>query len=61
VSGAGTAAKPRYRFCWACSRQLRGAFHRVCLVDGHEVIVHAHCAERERLEVKAGAHLAVKP
>lgn len=58
MSGAGTAAKPRLRFCWVCSRQLHGNFHRVAIVDGHEVIVHATCAERERLEVKPDAHLA---
>ena len=57
MSGAGTAAKPKYRFCWVCSRQLQANFHRVAVVDGHEVVVHADCAEREGLEVKPGAHL----
>lgn len=46
MSGAGTAAKPKYRFCWACSRKLQANFHRVCVVDGREVIVHTACAER---------------
>lgn len=58
MSGAGVAAKPRYRFCWVCSRRLQANFHRVAIVDGLEVIVHAACAERERLEVKPAAHLA---
>ena len=56
MSGADTAAKPRYRFCWVCSRQLRGNFHRVCLVNGHEVITHANCADREKLEAIPNAH-----
>lgn len=58
MSGAGTAAKPRLRFCWVCSRKLQGNFHRVAIVDGREVIVHASCAEKERLEIKPDAHLA---
>ncbi len=56
--GAGTAAKPRYRFCWSCSRQLHGNFHRVAIVDGNEVTVHADCAKRDGLTIKDGAHLA---
>jgi ribosome-binding protein aMBF1 (putative translation factor) len=55
VSGAGIAKKPKYRFCWVCSRQLHGNFHRVAIADGHEVIVHADCAKRERLDVVDGA------
>ena len=57
MSGADTASKPRYRFCWVCSRKLQANFHRVAIVDGHEVIVHAACAKREGLEVKPDAHL----
>ena len=57
MSGSGIAAKPRLRFCWVCSRKLRANFHRVAIVNGHEVIVHADCAERERLEIKPSAHL----
>jgi hypothetical protein len=57
VSGAGTAKRPRLRFCWVCSRQLMGNFHRVAIVDdGNEVIVHADCARREQLEIKPDAH-----
>jgi ribosome-binding protein aMBF1 (putative translation factor) len=59
VSGAGTAAKPKYRFCWVCSRQLHGNFHRVAIVDGNEVIVHADCARRDKLEIKPDAHKAL--
>lgn len=58
MSGAGTAAKPKYRFCWACSRRLHGNFHRVAVVDGHEVPVHADCAKRDGLTIKPDAHLA---
>lgn len=58
MSGKGAAARPKYRFCWACSRQLHGNFHRVAIVDGNEVIVHADCARRDGLEIKPGAHLA---
>jgi len=60
VSGIGTAAKPRVRFCWVCSRQLQGNFHRVAMVDGHAVVVHADCASREKLEIVPGAHLVKK-
>lgn len=35
--------RPRYRFCWWCSRQLQGNFHRIVVVDGIERIVHAAC------------------
>ncbi len=58
MSGKGTAAKPKYRLCWACNKQLHGNFHRVCIVDGREVIVHADCARRDGLEIKPDAHLA---
>lgn len=59
MSGAGTAAKPPHRWCWVCSRQLHGNFHRVAIgQDGHEHIVHADCAEREGLEIVPGKHLA---
>lgn len=58
MSGAGTAAKPKYQFCWSCSRRLHGNFHRVAMVDGHRVIVHAECARRDRLEIVPDAHLA---
>jgi len=61
MSGAGTAAKPKYRFCWVCSRKLHANFHRVATVDGHEVVVHALCAMLEGLEVKPKAHLAKEP
>ncbi len=37
-------AKPRYRFCWWCSRQLYGRSHSVVIVDGREVTVHKSCA-----------------
>jgi hypothetical protein len=57
VSGAGTAAKPKYMFCWECSRRLHANFHRVCVVQGNRVIVHAECAEREGYEIIEGAHL----
>lgn len=36
--------RPRYRFCWECSRQLQGNAHRVVVVHGIERIVHAACA-----------------
>jgi hypothetical protein len=58
---AGTAAKPPVRWCWACSRKLRGNFHRVVKgPDGHEHVVHANCARRDGLEVVPGKHLAKK-
>lgn len=58
MSGAGTANTPKYRFCWVCSRQLHGNFHRVAIVDGHDVIVHADCAAKEGLQIKPAAHLS---
>ena len=61
MSGAGTAAKPPRPFCWVCSAKLQANFHRVALSpDGHEVIVHAGCAEREGLDVVPGKHLAAR-
>lgn len=60
VSGAGTAARPKYRFCWACSRKLHGNFHRVVIVDGLEAVAHVACAKRDGLVIKQGAHLAPK-
>lgn len=55
---ARKAKRPRYRFCWWCSRQLHGNAHRVAIVDGREVIVHWACAKLNGLEIKEGAHLA---
>lgn len=38
--------KPRYRFCWECSRQLVGNAHaEVVTPQGQTVIVHKVCAE----------------
>jgi hypothetical protein len=64
MSGAGTAAKPKYRFCWVCSRQLHANFHRVVIVNQgtsaeFETVVHASCAKG--LTIKPGAHLKKKP
>lgn len=59
MSGTGTALRPRLRFCWVCSGKLHGNFHRVAVVEGREVIVHAICAEKEKLDVKPAAHLKV--
>lgn len=60
VSGAGTAARPKARFCWVCSRKLHGNFHRVAETPDGPVVVHAACAEKERLPIVADAHLAKK-
>ena len=62
MSGKGTAAKPKQRFCWACSRQLHGNFHRVVIIhqgtpQEFETVVHAQCATRDNLTIKPGAHL----
>ena len=60
MSGAGTAAKPRVRFCWACGRKLQANFHRVVsLGDGTTRIVHAACVD-DYMEIVPGAHLARK-
>jgi hypothetical protein len=42
--------KPRYRFCWWCSNQLRGRHHRklratTALANPEPVIVHHDCAD----------------
>lgn len=37
--------KPRYRFCWACSRQLYGNKYRTRIVDNREVVLHGACAK----------------
>ncbi len=44
--------RPRYRFCWWCSRQLRGSSHRIMRGTGGEagVIVHCDCAGEMRAE-----------
>ena len=44
--------RPRYRFCWWCSRQLRGSSHRIMRGPGSEtgVIVHCDCADEMRTE-----------
>ena len=57
MSGAGTAAKPRVRFCWSCSRKLHANFHRVVLVEGVERVVHAACARKDGLYIVEGKHL----
>jgi len=45
-------ARPKYRFCWACARQLHGNYHRVVIgPDGHEHIVHAQCAASDGLRI----------
>jgi hypothetical protein len=52
MSGAGIAKKPPIRWCWVCSRKLHANFHRVVRgPDGHDHVVHAQCAEEERLEI----------
>ncbi len=43
-------SKPRVRFCWACSRKLRGNHHVIRFIDGHERVLHAICAD----ELEAG-------
>jgi len=47
-------ARPRLSFCWVCSGRLVHWIHRTCLVHGNEVITHARCARKERLELKPG-------
>jgi hypothetical protein len=41
--------RPRYRFCWWCSLQLRGNFHRVMESGDHaangNVLVHVSCGD----------------
>jgi len=56
MSGAGIAKRPKHRWCWSCSRQLHGNFHRVVKgPDGHEHVVHVDCAKKDGLEVIEGA------
>lgn len=41
------STKPRYRFCWSCSRKFQGNHHRTVRLTDREadpVHVHAHCA-----------------
>lgn len=42
---AQTTSKPRYRFCWVCSRQLRGPYFAEVVIDGEKRIVHKSCAQ----------------
>lgn len=37
--------KPKYPFCWWCSRKLWGNVHRLVVVDGYEATVHVACVE----------------
>lgn len=63
MSGAGTAAKPRVLFCWACGRQLRGRHHRIVASSGVALVVHVACvgyAAEAGFEIVPGAHLAPK-
>ena len=40
-----TGPKPRVRFCWVCSRQLRGRTFAEVVMDGLPRIVHKSCAD----------------
>lgn len=40
-------SRPRLPFCWICSRKFHGKSHRLMMVDGQEVPVHARCARDE--------------
>ncbi len=55
--------RPRYRFCWWCSRQLRGSSHRIMRGPGGEagVIVHCDCADEMRAEGWAENDNALEP
>jgi hypothetical protein len=59
VTRPGPAStRPKYRFCWSCSRQLYGNRHRLRMVHGNIVVLHVECAkEMER----AGEGEAVSP
>ena len=37
---------PAYRFCWWCSRRLRGPFYRVVSLPTGEVKVHVECVHK---------------
>jgi hypothetical protein len=43
--------KPRVRFCWVCSRKLRGNHFAEILIDEHMRITHKACAEYARVEM----------
>ena len=56
MSGAGTAKRTKFRWCWVCTRQFQGNFHRIIVdQDGYEHAVHVSCVGD--FEVKPGAHL----
>jgi len=38
------SAKPKYRFCWVCSRKLHGAYFREVVIDGQKRVVHKACS-----------------
>lgn len=39
--------KPKFNYCWWCSRKLLGRSHRgVTLEDGYERIMHISCTEK---------------
>lgn len=41
---AASYQRPKYLFCWVCSRKLHGRAHQVVIIDGAERIVHKQCA-----------------
>jgi hypothetical protein len=41
--------KPKYRFCWVCSKQLWGNRFTTAMANGHEVHVHGTCSRDESL------------
>lgn len=45
-SAASTDSTPRLRFCWWCSKQLRGKHHVEVEVDGCMRVMHKWCNER---------------
>jgi hypothetical protein len=42
----GKQPKPRLRWCWECSRQLRGNQYQAEVIEGHIRIMHKDCAKR---------------
>jgi len=49
---------PMQRFCWSCSRKLRGRHFRTLHVDRAERILHVTCAG----EIEDGGyHVLIKP
>jgi hypothetical protein len=46
---------PKYPYCWHCSGKLWGNRYRTAVIDGHERVLHAACADELKRNPEAVA------